>query len=129
MRRLCPQQYEAADMLVTPCTRCSVGWDRQAGRCTILTGAEHFPLVPEGEVPTCPIQDRCQHQVQDDRPCVVRARGMICESALVLSGMDLSEAFAHPLAFNAMVAATPEEWAQHLEETRAVVAQGQSSGL
>lgn len=110
--RLCPQEYDAADMRVTPCVRCSVGWDAKRKQCTIPTGAEHFPLVPEVEIPTCPIQDRCQHQVQLETPCPVRARGLVCESAFVEAGMDPSEAFNHPLAFNAMVAATPEEWAE-----------------
>ncbi len=104
-------------MRATPCIACPSGWNRKTKKCTVPTGAEHFPLVAAAEIPTCPIQDRCQHQVQRGvEPCPVRARGLICESAFTATGMDPSEAFNHPLAFNAMVAATPEEWAQFLAE-------------
>jgi hypothetical protein len=99
-------------MWVSPCERCANGWDRKTKACTVYMGVEHFPLVPPAEVPTCPIQDKCQHQVQRRDPCPVRARGMVCESAFIETGMDVSEAFNHPLAFNAEVAATPEEWAE-----------------
>lgn len=112
MKRLCPQEY-SDDMRVTPCDRCAAGWDKRLKRCTVPTGAEHFPLVPAAEIPACPIQDRCQHQVQlGAEPCPIRARGMVCESALVFDGMDPSDAFNHPLAFNATVVASPEEWAE-----------------
>jgi hypothetical protein len=114
--RLCPQEYIGADMQASPCTRCTSGWNKRLKQCSIPTGVEHFPLVPDAEVPTCPIQDRCQHQVQRSEPCPVRARGMVCESAFTETGMDPSEAFNHPLAFNAMVAATPEEWAETMAE-------------
>lgn len=101
-------------MRAVPCTRCA-SFDRKLRACTVATGSEHFPLVPESEVPTCPIQDRCQHQVQrGSTPCPVRARGLICESALLMTGMSESDAFNHPLSFNADVAASPEEWAEHL---------------
>jgi hypothetical protein len=94
---LCPQEYEGATtMRVVVCDRC-VGWDRVARRCAIDTGAEDLPL--EALVPDCPIQDRCQHQIQSDGPCLIRARGMICESALVFAGVPNAE--RHPLAFNA----------------------------
>lgn len=113
---LCPQEYTGvAEMRATVCSRCPVGWDRKLKRCMVPTGAEHFPLVPEAEVPTCPIQDRCQHQVQRGaEPCPVRARGMLCESALIASGMSESEAMNHPLSFNADLMATPEEWAERV---------------
>lgn len=82
---LCPQEYDGLDMKVTTCTRCDVGWDRTSRRCTVTTGCEHLPV--EDEVSTCPIQDRCQHQVQDVAPCVVRSRGLVCESALREAGV------------------------------------------
>lgn len=99
---LCPQEYSGvAEMNVTPCTRCSTGWDKASGRCTIYMGCEELPLVDASEVPECPIQDECQHHHQNEGPCPVRARGMICESALARAGVqDPSE---HPLAFNAMM--------------------------
>lgn len=113
MRSVCPQEYDGADMRVVPCTRCSIGWNQGMQKCVAPMGIEHLPL--ETEIPDCPIQDRCQHQVQRGaEPCPVRARGMICESALVESGMDPSEAFNHPLAFNVDTVATPEEWAETL---------------
>lgn len=110
--RLCPQEYDGLEMKVTPCSRCRVGWDKLLRRCVVPTGAEHFPLVEASEIPTCPIQDRCQHQVQRQEPCPIRARGMICESALVVSGLSAADAFDHSLSFNATVVASPEEWAR-----------------
>ena len=111
MRRLpllCPQDY-APDMRVVPCNRCSTGWDKQLGKCAIPTGCEHLPL--EVVVPDCPIQDRCRHQVQQgDAPCVVRARGLVCESAFTYAGE--SDPAGHPLAFNADFVASPEEVAE-----------------
>ena len=112
--KLCPQEYDGMDMRVVPCDRCSVGWDASRRRCTVPTGAEHFPLVPAAEVPVCPIQDRCQHQVQQVEPCIIRARGMICESALTMAGVV--DAHNHPLAFNDLAAMTPEELATEEED-------------
>jgi len=106
MRRLpvlCPQEYVGvAEMRAVPCNRCTAGWGREEQRCTISVGCEHLPTVEPREVPDCPIQDRCQHQAQSEGPCSVRARGMICESALVLAGIPDQD--AHPLAFNAQLA-------------------------
>lgn len=107
LQTLCPQTYDGMTMLVTPCVRCSA-W-RQTG-CSAETGAEHFPEVDAPQVPPCPLADRCQHQIQAGaEPCVVRRRGMVCESALRLAGVTDPE--DHPLAFHAMVAATPEDLA------------------
>lgn len=104
---LCGQDYVGFEMRVTPCDRCR-NW--RGTRCSIETGAEHLPLVPASEVPVCPIQDHCQHQVQAGaEPCPVRARGMICESALVFAGMSRSDAMSHPLSYNAIDVATPED--------------------
>jgi hypothetical protein len=111
MKTLCPQLYEQGDMRAVPCSRCTVGWDSKKKACTIESGAEHFPLVPEVKIPTCPIQDRCQHQVQSDGPCVIRSRGMVCESALVEGGMTPDEAMSDPTSFNADFMMTAEEWA------------------
>jgi hypothetical protein len=99
--RLCPQQYSGiADMQVVPCTNCPSGWSTRLRRCEIYTGAEGFPPAPV--VPSCPIQDRCQHQLQNGEvPCVVRASGQVCESALIYSGMSVEDAKEHPLSFNA----------------------------
>lgn len=87
-------------MKVTPCTRCITGWNKTAKRCEIYAGVEHLPLVKEEDIPSCPIADRCQHQLQQSAPCVVRARGLVCESALDFVGLDGPN---HPLGFNAMV--------------------------
>lgn len=98
---LCPQEYEdVADMRVTSCTRCTSGWSTALGRCTIYTGAEELDDEP-GPAPRCPIADRCQHQLQaGDGLCVVRTKGLVCESALALEiGIDAAK--EHPLAFNA----------------------------
>lgn len=104
---LCPQQYDGAGfMQVTPCLRCKVGWDAKTKKCLVETGAEHLPLAPP---PTCPLQDRCQHQLQSVEPCAVRARGLICESALIWSGLSEADAMDHPLSFNADTTASPEE--------------------
>ncbi len=98
LRVLCPQEYEGT-MNATPCERCSTGWNATMRRCTVDTGVEH--LEPAAVVPQCPIQDRCQHQIQQVAPCAVRAAGLICESALVYSGMSRADAMEHPLSFNA----------------------------
>ncbi len=99
--RLCPQLYDGMEMVATPCDRCSTGWNRRLRACTVGTGAEHLPLVADAEVPVCPMQGECQHQVQSKIPCAVRARGMICQSALRWSGMSETESFNHPLSFHA----------------------------
>jgi hypothetical protein len=99
--RLCPQQYDGMKMLAVRCGRCSVGWNKRLRACTVETGAEHLPLVSASEVPDCPIQGQCQHQVQSQSPCAVRARGMICQSALKWAGMSEDESFDHPLSFHA----------------------------
>ncbi len=106
LRVLCPQEY-GDEMTVTDCNRCSTGWDKHSQTCTIPTGCEHLPVVVASEVPTCPIQDRCQHQIQLSTPCVVRARGMICESALAWAGVK--DPMSHPLSFSAECVASPEE--------------------
>jgi hypothetical protein len=102
---LCSQEYEGSRMRVTPCTRCRVGWSEELGECMVPTGCEHLPL--EDDVPNCPISDRCRHQIQrGNGPCAVRARGMVCESALAYAGV---EGFAnHPLGFNADCVASEE---------------------
>lgn len=106
LRVLCPQEYEGVDnMNVTACTRCHVGWNEATRTCTIETGAEH--LEPVDEPPSCPIADRCQHQLQSTSPCVVRSKGLVCESALVFGGMNRDEASGHPLSFNACMMDAP----------------------
>lgn len=103
---LCPQEYQGMTMVAVPCSRCTVGWDGR--KCTVPTGAEHFPDDPN--VPTCPIQDRCQHQVQAaEGLCAVRRKGMICESALIAGGLSEAEASDHPLSFHADMMATPDD--------------------
>lgn len=99
--RLCPQLYDGMEMLVTPCSRCTSGWSKDLRACIVDTGIEHLPLVADAEVPPCPIQDVCQHQVQSKAPCAVRARGRICQSALKWAGMSETESFDHPLSFHA----------------------------
>lgn len=116
---MCPQGYLGTEMFASPCDRCSVGWNAKRNRCTVPSGAEHFPRVPTEEIPSCPLQDQCQHQLQSTSPCAVRSRGLICESALVFGGMDPIEAGRHPLGFNAMVCASPEEWHKILEQEAA----------
>lgn len=96
---LCPQEYDGAKMLAVSCTRCTVGWNGRS--CSIDTGAEH--LSDAAVIPDCPIQDRCQHQIQEARPCIVRRKGFVCESAFVVAGLSEIEAFEHPLAFNAQL--------------------------
>lgn len=99
---LCPQSYDANGMHVTNCTRCAGGWSRKLRACVVDTGSEHLPLVQLVDVPDCPLAARCQHQIQrGSRPCPVRARGMVCESALVAGGMTKEEAQADPRSFNA----------------------------
>lgn len=81
MSILCPQHYSGMEMSVITCERCSSGWDKKLKKCTILTGAEDFDN--ENIVPECPITNVCQHQIQSkDKPCVVRQKGMVCQSAL-----------------------------------------------
>ena len=96
---LCPQQYEAEGMRVVACTQCAIGWNKKTKTCTIGTGAEGLP--DELDVPTCPMQAQCRHQIQSAGPCVIRRKGFICESALIWSGMDPADALMHPLSFNA----------------------------
>lgn len=98
---LCAQEYDGTEMRAVPCTRCRIGWDGQ--RCQAWMGVEHLPLVAHH--PVCPIQDRCQHQVQSPGPCPVRARGLICESALIAGGLSPAAAASHPLSFHAMLMA------------------------
>lgn len=107
-RALCPQQYGVDGMRVKTCTRCTSGWNRKVSACEIATGAEYLPLAPD--VPDCPIQDRCQYQIQAGSvPCAVRARGMICESALMEGGLSPNEAFDHPLGFSAETVISADE--------------------
>lgn len=107
-------------MQVTTCDRCHVGWDKTTQTCKVPTGAEHLPDEPD--IPTCPIQDRCQHQIQRTGPCDVRRKGLVCESALIFSGLSPDEAADHPLGFNAITVASPEE----IEE-RGFISDGASS--
>lgn len=104
--KLCPQEYDGMTMYVTPCDRCKAGWNKRLRRCNIETGAEH--LTDSKNIPTCPIQDRCQHQVQETGPCLVRRKGLICESALVAGGLSEEDAAAHPLSFHAYMMIDPE---------------------
>jgi len=104
---LCPQEYDGVDMRVTVCNRCSVGWDAISKTCTVTTGAEHLPDVAAAEVPECPMSVRCQHQVQSQVPCLVRRKGLICESALAWAGDD--DPMCNPLGFSALCVASPEE--------------------
>lgn len=107
-KAVCPQLYVGCAMTVSPCSRCTSGWDKKLGRCMVEMGIEHFPLVPATKVPKCPIQYKCQHQIQlGEVPCPVRARGFICESALGLAGVKRPE--EHPLGFHAMTVASPED--------------------
>ncbi len=102
---LCPQLYDGIEMKVTICDRCTTGWDVAQKRCSIDSGAEH---LPDADPPDCPIANRCQHQVQlGSVPCVVRRKGLVCESALTFSGV--ANAHDHPFGFNAYVVASPEE--------------------
>lgn len=89
----CPQEY-SPQMKVVPCTRCT-GWNGQ--RCTIATGAEQLPGAEL--IPSCPIQESCQHSIQADYLCSVRKAGYICESALAYVGIENTS--EHSLAFNA----------------------------
>jgi hypothetical protein len=104
---LCPQEYDGMRMVAVRCDRCATGWDKKLGRCTIPTGVEHFKDQPNP--PTCPIQDRCQHQIQAEGPCAVRKKGFICESALIEGGLSPGEAADHPLSFHADMMADPED--------------------
>jgi hypothetical protein len=120
LRVLCPQEYEGMDMRAASCDRCSSGWDKSKGRCTVYVGVEHLPVLHDsspssrrgtkGAVPDCPIADRCQHQLQElPGLCAVRARGLVCESALVAGGMAPDAAVDHPDSFNANTIAGPDE--------------------
>lgn len=107
-KTICPQEYTGCEMRATPCGRCATGWDKTTKTCKVPMGVEHFPLVPAKEIPRCPVEFKCQHQVQlGSTPCAPRARGFICESALGLAGVQ--EPADHPLGFNATVMATPED--------------------
>ncbi len=88
-------------MRTIACNRCPTGWSKALGRCTIETGAEHLP--DETVIPTCPIQDRCQHQIQSATPCIVRQKGLVCESAFIAVGMSEADAADHPLGFHAQM--------------------------
>jgi hypothetical protein len=69
-------------------------------RCDVYVGVEHRELVPPSQVRQCPIQADCQHQQQAGTGlCAVRARGMICESALVKAGVE--DAWSLDYAFHA----------------------------
>lgn len=79
------------------------------------TGAEHLP--DEVDVPDCPISDRCRHGKQSGGVCVVRQKGLVCESALIEAGIVTREnALDHPLSFNAHFVATSEEVAEWLKD-------------
>lgn len=96
------------EMRVKPCTRCSFGWDAPTRSCRIDTGAEHLPLVPPDEIPACPMSAQCQHQIQvGDQPCAVRARGLVCESALAWAGD--ADPKSNPISFHADLVASPED--------------------
>jgi hypothetical protein len=115
LRVLCPQEYAGIEMRATPCSRCAAGWDKTTKTCTIPTGGEHLPLVSAVEIPECPLQDRCQHQLQvAPAPCTIRARGLICESALAWAGVP--DPMSHPLGFSAECVASPEELASYSKE-------------
>jgi hypothetical protein len=91
-KTICPQEYHGVTMVTATCTRCS-NWNKEDKACTVYIGVEHLRKVRQAKIPTCPIADRCQHQLQAGaEPCPVRARGLLCESVV---GVD------HPLAFNA----------------------------
>jgi len=115
---LCPQEYEGSTLMnVVPCKRCQ-HWVKPLSRCSVDTGAEHLPDEPPEKVPTCPIQDRCQHQIQAPigEPCVVRKKGCICESALIYSGLSRADAMSHDLGFNAGMVASPKEIAEYMAD-------------
>lgn len=100
---LCPQLYDGVEMYATLCTRCC-NWDE--GKCTVPTGSEHLPT--EAATPTCPLQERCQHQLQAlPGLCDVRRAGLVCESALRAAGVQ--DVASHELSFNAQVCAGPDE--------------------
>jgi hypothetical protein len=99
--KMCPQEYAGSEMRAVKCTKCTSGWSKSQRACIVPTGAEHLPLVRAENVPSCPMQALCQHQVQTAEPCAVRARGMICQSALKWAGMSEEESLDHPLAFHA----------------------------
>ena len=97
---LCAQEYDGLSMRVTACGRCQVGWDHSLGRCSVDMGVEHLPLTDEPG-PPCPIESRCQHALQAEGLCPVRARGLVCVSALVEAGWSEAEAHDHPDSFHA----------------------------
>jgi hypothetical protein len=110
LRVLCPQEYEGITMRVTTCTKCSSGWNKETQRCEVPVGCEHLPLVPQNEIPDCPIVATCRHQMQSVGPCVVRARGMVCESALVHAGVP--DVWDIPYTFDATTVVSEEELAE-----------------
>ena len=100
LRVICAHTYEGCDPVIVDCTRCGIGWNRKAQRCDAYLGVEHFPLVLSEYVPDCALANRCQHQIQEgDKPCKVRARGMVCELGLKAAGVE--DVMGHPLTFNA----------------------------
>jgi hypothetical protein len=104
---LCPQMYEGYEMKVVPCTKCKTGWNKATGTCTVEVGCEH---LPDDDVPECPIQTSCRHQLQAPSGlCIVRQKGMICESALIYAGMEPADAMDHPLGFSAITVIQPED--------------------
>lgn len=114
---LCPQQYVGMTMQVVVCSRCRQ-WDEQFTLCSVVTGAEHLPDDLD-DIPDCPIQERCQHQLQaGEGPCVVRRKGLVCESALVFGGLSRNAAMGHQLSFHADTVASPEEVARWREGIR-----------
>ena len=105
---LCPQLYVGTEMRAVGCTKCDVGWDDTAGECRVEMGCEHLPLA--ASIPVCPLAARCRHDLQcAPAPCPVRARGMVCESALVYGGLSPEAAFAHPNSFSAITVAGVED--------------------
>lgn len=76
---LCPQAYHGTKMLVVPCEQCSSGWNGK--KCLIPSGVENWDKYSDN-IPDCPIAGICQHQVQRRKPCPVRQKGMVCQSAL-----------------------------------------------
>lgn len=114
-------------MKVVGCTHC---YNWEGDRCGVETGAEHMPVVPPAYVPPCPIADRCQHQIQaNPEPCVVRARGMVCESAMVKGGFKPEDAMDHPCSFHAHMIISPEELAEEPWRGEGLVDQGTLADL
>jgi hypothetical protein len=103
---LCPQLYDGMTMKVVGCARCH-NWVESEKACHVEMGVEHLPLVSPCDIPACPMANQCQHQIQSPDPCPVRARGLICESALRRAGVPEPE--DHPLSFHADFVATVED--------------------